>query len=144
MKTKIKQLSMAMRVALLMLTTAGCSKTVYVPVENSSITHNMNRQKRLTSDTLYIHDSITTIINGDTMIREIIRDRNHIMFRCDTIEKQRTDTIFKTTVIPCTGPVGKQRFKKVKSTLFASATLIIGLCILSLSWRRFKKRNSKI
>lgn len=66
---------------------AGCTRTVYVPVENTSHTTDTVRLVNLRTDSVVQRDSVAVYVNGDTV--RITRWRDRFRYR------DRTDTVYK-------------------------------------------------
>lgn len=69
----------------------GCTRTVYVPVQKSSVDTLYNT--RLHADTVFERDSIFIGLRGDTVIHEVFRWKNRVKVRVDTVYKSRNDTV---------------------------------------------------
>lgn len=84
--------------ALLLL--CACSRKVYVPVESRTATSDTLRIVERHSDTLLLRDSVVTRISGDTVLKEVWRERG--LLRGNDRVRDRTvhDTVLREVPVP--------------------------------------------
>jgi len=115
--------------AFVLMMTASCSTTRYVPVvEHHTDTLRLSRNIR---DSIYVHDSIRVREKGDTVLVE----RWHTRYR----EKLAHDTIYKSRVdsIPAPYPVEKKVEKELtwwQQTRLHLANVVLWLLGAAVVW----------
>lgn len=123
----------------------SCTRTVYVPLQNSSLRTDTLHHTVLRCDTITVHDSVTTFIKGDTLLRTVVRDRTRTHLLRDTVNRIVHDTVIRE-ILPATlsqstsTQVISSLKKKHTSNLI---TFLIALAALSayIAYRRIKHKN---
>lgn len=97
---------------------AGCTRTIYVPVEND-VQHKDSVSSMLWRvDTVVDRDTVNTFVKGDTVMIDRIRWRIRTKEHRDTIYRQRIDSVFikKPYPVDISGSCGTS-FSKFLNTL---------------------------
>ena len=82
---------------LVLLFFVSCTKTLYVPVENTKIEY---QDKIVESkDSIYLKDSVIIFINGDTVFKNRYKTKLVYKERIDTFTYIKVDTISKPVII---------------------------------------------
>lgn len=101
------------------------STEIAVPVTNTKIEY----RDRLLYDSIYIHDSISTLIKGDTVYIYKNKETNHLINKVDTFIK--TDTIKVPITITKTVTKTETQVKEVNKLYWWQRVLIcLGLTVL--------------
>ena len=101
------------------------STEIAVPVTNTKIEY----RDRLLYDSIYIHDSISTLIKGDTVYIYKNKETNHLINKVDTFIK--TDTIKVPITITNTVTKTETQVKEVNKLYWWQRVLIcLGLTVL--------------
>lgn len=110
-----------------LLSIAGCTRTVYVPLE-SHTTSTLDREHIAARvDTVIDRDTVTLTVSvaGDTVRQEVTRWRERIRQIADTVIIQRTDTLCKEI------PVTIERNAGSGTTLLRKAVCLGIGCVLA-------------
>lgn len=78
-----------------LIVTAGCTRKVYVPVATTTHSHDTLHIVRTCRDTLLLRDSIHIHTRGDTVFKDVTRDRIRVSLQHDTVVRTVSDTIVK-------------------------------------------------
>lgn len=82
---------------LVLLFFVSCTKTLYVPVENTKIEY---QDKIIESkDSIYLKDSVIIFIKGDTVFKDRYKTKLVYKERIDTFTYIKVDTISKPVII---------------------------------------------
>ena len=82
---------------LVLLFFVSCTKTLYVPVENTKIEY---QDKIVESrDSIYLKDSVIIFIKGDTVFKDRYKTKLVYKERIDTFTYIKVDTISKPVII---------------------------------------------
>ena len=101
------------------------SNEIAVPVTNTKIEY----KDRLLYDSIYVHDSIFTLIKGDTVYIYKNKETNHLINKVDTFIK--TDTIKVPVTITKTVTKAETQIKEVNKLYWWQRLLIcLGLTVL--------------
>lgn len=101
------------------------STEITVPITNTKIEY----RDRLLYDSIYIHDSISTLIKGDTVYIYKNKETNHLINKVDTFIK--TDTIKVPITITNTVTKTETQVKEVNKLYWWQRVLIcLGLTVL--------------
>ncbi len=120
----------------------GCTRKVYVPVESLRTEYKDRVQLQTRFDSIYLRDSISVLVKGDSVTIEKYRDR--IQWR----DREVHDTIvsIKRDSIPVPYPVEKElsRWQQAKMdaggiAMGAAGVLFIALCI-AVWWIKKKRK----
>lgn len=127
--------------ALLPFLLCGCSKRVYVPVERTMIRSDTLHVERMRRDTLIQRDSIVICQRGDTVLKEVWRERASVAADLRYRNRVVHDTVVKIELreVAVDGktsdkaPSFRQRFKDaVENVFWTIGVLIIIICIWKL------------
>lgn len=101
------------------------STEIAVPITNTKIEY----RDRLLYDSIYVHDSIFTLIKGDTVYIYKNKETNHLINKVDTFIK--TDTIKVPITITKTVTKTETQVKEVNKLYWGQRVLIcLGLTVL--------------
>lgn len=78
----------------------SCSRKVYLPVEHTVYRTDTLKQTQLRTDSIFIHDSISYVQKGDTILITKFRDRFRYINRTDTLYKSSTDSVAEKVPYP--------------------------------------------
>lgn len=122
------------------LVLAGCARTVYVPVENTSHTTDTVRLVNLRTDSVVQRDSVAVYVNGDTVRITRWRDRFRYRDRTDTVYKAVTDSVKVSVPYPVERELTKWERTKMGFGGIAIGAIIAVVCI-AVVWliRKFRK-----
>lgn len=118
---------------LLLIVSAACTRVQYIPIETTRTEYRDRLQ--LQHDSIFLHDSITTIQRGDTIYKEKTRYIYRERLQHDTITSVKVDTIavpYPTEARLTPWQQIKQRVGGASLSIFVSA-LFIGFCFI-ISW----------
>lgn len=135
----------AFAVALIPTLSCSCTRTVYVPLQNTSVRTDTMHHIVSRRDTVIMRDSVTTCIKGDTLIRTVVRDRIRTHFLHDTVNRILRDTVVRE-VLPATLPTATTTtaISSLRRTNAAGLiTFLIVLVALSayIAYRRINRKN---
>ena len=134
---KIKQLKIAVAAACLLLS-GGCTRKVYVPMESTAYHVDTLRQTALRIDSVFLHDSVSTYIKGDTVIITRFRDKLRYRNRRDTVYRAVTDTARITVPYPVQRKLS--RWQQAKMDFGGWAMALLGIAAL-VALMRLRKRD---
>ena len=111
---------------LVLLFFVSCTKTLYVPVENTKIEY----QDRIveSKDSIYLKDSIIIFIKGDTVIQDRYKTKIIYKERVDTFTYIKTDTISKPVIIEKEKKIGFVQ-QTINYISYLSLIILIGILI---------------
>lgn len=72
---------------------AGCTRKIYVPVENTVIRTDTVYSAKFRIDSVILHDSVAVMQKGDTVFMSKYRDKIHVKLMRDTVFKTRYDSV---------------------------------------------------
>ena len=78
----------------------GCTRRIYIPIENTRTEHDTLRLHAVRADTLRLLDSVIIDRNGDAVRERVVRERWHKSLLHDTLYLSRHDTLTQTKEIP--------------------------------------------
>lgn len=111
----------------------SCTKHIYIPVESHSVDSVANHSLHV--DTIIFRDSIKISMRGDSVSKEVWRDRIKIRHSRDTIFRSRTDTVRIPVEIPMLQPPTSPRISRIEqiiNAIKAIKNLFIVLAILAV------------
>lgn len=95
--TAVSAIAMGLFIALFVLTVlllmGGCTKRVYVPVENTVTRTDTVCSAKVRVDSVIYRDSIAVVQKGDTVYYTKYRDRYKVRQRTDTVYQAVTDSV---------------------------------------------------
>lgn len=122
-------------VGLLIMLLVGCSTVKYVPVE--TVRHDSIRVVTVKVDSVYVSDSVYTLIKGDTVMRDRYKYIYKYMFRTDTCYIEKTDSI----QVPYPVERSLTRWQRAKLELGGWAFGWMLFALLIVGWLVYKKQN---
>lgn len=78
----------------------GCTRRIYIPIENTCTEHDILRLHAVRADTLRMLDSVIIDRNGAAVRERVVRERWHKSLLHDTLYLSRHDTLTQTKEIP--------------------------------------------
>ena len=115
------------------------STEITVPVTNTKIEY----RDRLLYDSIYVHDSIFTLIKGDTVYIYKNKETNHLINKADTFIK--TDTIKVPITVTKTVTKTETQIKEVNKLYWWQRLLIcLGLTVLIFGVISIIRRTKKL
>ncbi len=129
--------------ALLLL--CGCSRKVYVPVDNVTLVTDTVYQSRLRVDSVTLRDSVAVIQRGDTVTITKYRDRYRVRERVDTVYSSAVDSVTVRVPYPVERELtawerAKMQTGGVAIALLAAAA-VMGLIALAVWLIKVKRRR---
>ena len=131
---KITRVVIAIAVAILILSMfCRCTTTKYVPVTEYKDRVVVNTDSLLKSDSVYVHDSVSVYIRGDT----VLKYKYHIQYKDRCIVRNKLDTLIVRDSIPYKVEVSKKLSNTDRAFLnigkISSVCIFIGILAL-LGW----------
>ena len=119
--------------ALLLL--CACSRKVYVPVESRTATSDTLRIVERRGDTLLLHDSVVMRVAGDTVVKEVWRERGLLRGSDRVRDRTVRDTVLRQVpvAVPSEDAAQKERRPSLLERLreaVKSALLLVCLTLL--------------
>lgn len=136
----ITKVVITIAVAMLILSMfCRCTTTKYVPVTEYKDRVVVKTDSFLKNDSVYVHDSVSVYIRGDTVFKE----KYHIQYKDRYIVRNKSDTLIVRDSIPYKVEVVKQLSKTDRAFLnigkIASVCLFIGiLAFIGWIYRKIK------
>ena len=137
---KITKVVITIAVAMLILSMfCRCTTTKYVPVTEYRDRVVVKTDSLLKTDSVYVHDSISVYIRGDT----VFKDKYHLKYKDRYIVRNKSDTLIVRDSIPYKVGVEKTLSKTDKAFLnigkIASVCIFIGiLAFIGWIYRKVK------
>ena len=119
----------------------GCTRKVYVPVENTTVRTDTVYQSQLRVDSVFCRDSVAVIQKGDTVFMTKYRDRFRYRERTDTVYQTATDSIEKRVPYPVERELTKWEQTKQDVGGMAIGALIVAVLAAAVMWVVKRKRN---
>lgn len=108
---KITRIVIIVAVAMLVLSMfCRCTTTRYVPITEYKDRVVVNTDSFLKTDSVYVHDSVSVYIKGDT----VFKDKYHLQYKDRYIVKNKSDTLVVRDSVRCKVEVEKQLSKADK------------------------------
>ena len=128
---KITKVVITIAVAMLFLSMlCRCTTTKYVPVTEYRDRVVVKTDSFLKTDSVYVHDSISVYIRGDT----VFKDKYQLRYKDRYIVRNKSDTLIVRDSIPYKVEIEKQLSKTDRAFLnigkIASVCLFVGLLAL--------------
>lgn len=119
----------------------GCTRKVYVPVENTVLRTDTVYQSQLRVDSVFCRDSVAVIQKGDTVLITKWRDRYRVKQRTDTVYKAVTDSVKVSVPYPVERELTK--WEQTKQDVGGMAMGALGVAVLAAAvmWVVKRKRN---
>lgn len=120
--------------ALFISVATSCTRTVYVPVHNQSVSEYSHQHIAASVDTVIQRDTVTLTlsVDGDTIRQYVTRWRDRIRIVTDTVTISSTDTIFRQTVIPAPAQATQKQNIPILYRLLAALGII--LMVPTIAW----------
>ena len=137
---KITRVVITIAVAILILSMfCRCTTTKYVPITEYRDRVVVKTDSLLKTDSVYVHDSISVYIRGDT----VFKDKYHLQYKDRYIVRNKSDTLIVRDSIPYKVGVEKTLSKTDKAFLnigkIASVCIFIGiLAFIGWIYRKVK------
>ena len=126
--------------AALLCACGSCTRTVYTPVESTTVRTDTLYRAVVRVDTILQRDSVTVMQRGDTVTVTRFRDRYRVKLHTDTVREVSVDSV--RVAVPY--PVEKEltRWEQVKMDFggMALGGLVIALCA-AVAWLIKKYRR---
>lgn len=126
--------------AALLCACGSCTRTVYTPVESTTVRTDTLYRAVVRVDTILQRDSVTVMQRGDTVMVTRFRDRYRVKLHTDTVREVSVDSV--RVAVPY--PVEKEltRWERVKMDFggMALGGLVIALCA-AVAWLIKKYRR---
>ncbi len=126
--------------AALLCACGSCTRTVYTPVESSTVRTDTLYRAVVRVDTVLQRDSVAVMQRGDTVMVTRFRDRYRVKLHTDTVREVSVDSV--RVAVPY--PVEKEltRWEQVKMDFggMALGGLVIALCA-AVAWLIKKYRR---
>ena len=111
---------------LVLLFFVSCTKTLYVPVENTKIEY---QDKIIESrDSIYLKDSVIIFIKGDTVFKDRYKTKLVYKERIDTFTYIKVDTISKPVIIEKEKKIGFVQ-QTINYISYFALIILIGILI---------------
>ena len=111
---------------LVLLFFVSCTKTLYVPVENTKIEY---QDKIVESrDSIYLKDSIIIFVKGDTVFKDRYKTKLVYKERIDTFTYIKVDTISKPVIIEKEKKIGFVQ-QTINYISYFALIILIGILI---------------
>lgn len=123
------------------LSFSGCTKTIYVPAESVRVSTD-SAYKAVYVDRLTVErDTVNTYMQGDTVVKSVIKWRIRNVETYDTVCKVKTDSVYIEKPYPV--EVIREVEKKLKwwqtTLMWTGIVSLLGICIAA--WRLVRKRK---
>ena len=140
---KITRVVIAIAVSMLIISMfCRCTTTKYVPITEYIDRIVVKTDSSLKTDSVYVHDSISVYIRGDT----VFKDKYHLKYKDRYIVRNKSDTLIVRDSIPYKVGVEKTLSKTDKAFLnigkIASVCFFIGI-LAFLGWIYWKLKLHK-
>lgn len=111
---------------LVLLFFVSCTKTLYVPVENTKIEY---QDKIVESrDSIYLKDSVIIFVKGDTVFKDRYKTKLVYKERIDTFTYIKVDTISKPVIIEKEKKIGFVQ-QTINYISYFALIILIGILI---------------
>lgn len=119
---------------------AGCTRTVYMPVESTAYHTDTVRLTAVRADSLFRRDSVAVYVSGDTVRITQYRDRYRVRERIDTVYRAVMDTARVEVPVPVERELTKWERTKMDFGGAAIGVLAVAACV-AVVWliRAYKK-----
>lgn len=129
--------------AVAILLSAGCTRHVVQPVETLHIRSDTLRSHSLRIDSVILRDSVVLIERGDTVIREVWRQRDRLLRSDDSRHSSHTDTLIREIPVEIekrvetAGPLSTpQKIRMRAGDLFIAIILILTIYLILKNRKR--------
>lgn len=144
--TAVSAIAMGLFIALFVLTVlllmGGCTKRVYVPVENTVTRTDTVYSAKVRVDSVIFRDSIAVMQKGDTVLITKYRDRYRYSNRTDTVYRTCTDSVQVSVQVPVERSLTKwERTKMDFGGMFLGGTVAAIICAVLVLIVKRKRRK---
>lgn len=124
----------------LALSLASCSPKIVREVERVEVPVIHTEYKNNTvRDTVWSNDSVFIIQKGDTVYNTTKKEFHHYHYQSDTVHSNDTTTIIKEVPYPVEVEKELTKWEKFKADTGGIALGAVGVCLLYLIIRRFRR-----
>lgn len=130
---------------MVLIALGGCTKKIYVPVENSQVVTDSVRVAAIRRDSIWLKDSVFVAVRGDTVIKESYRWRTRDRIMTDTVYKVRRDTVKVTVVkeIPIMKAEKRNLFRRMADGFWYILAVACVVAVVVAVWRRWYRSKKK-
>lgn len=108
----------------------GCTKTVYVPVENTVYSTDTVYEAMVRVDSVIQRDSVAVVQKGDTVLITRWHDRYRVRQRTDTVYKAKMDSVYVREPYPVYKTREMSAWDKTKQGVGGIAISLVSLFLL--------------
>lgn len=119
---------------------AGCTRTVYEPVERVTTRTDTVYSAKFRVDSVILRDSVTLMQRGDTVFVAKYTDRYRVKERVDTVYQYATDSVKVRIPYPVKRELTKWEAVKMDAGGVALGAVMIAVCV-AVIWliKKFRK-----
>lgn len=118
----------------------GCTRKVYVPVENTTVRTDTVYEAQVRVDSVIFRDSVAVVQKGDTVMITKYRDRYKVRERTDTVYQAAVDSVKVSVPYPVERKLSRWERAKQDFGGFAMTLAFAALCV-AVVWlvKRYRK-----
>lgn len=119
---------------------AGCTRKVYVPIENTVSRTDTIYSAKVRVDSVIMRDSVAVFQKGDTVLITKYRDRYRVKELTDTVYQSAIDSVKVSVPYPVERELSRWERTKMDFGGMAIGALVIALCV-AVAWliKKFRK-----
>ena len=126
--------------AALLCACGSCTRTVYTPVESTTVRTDTLYRAVVRVDTILQRDSVTVMQRGDTVMVTRYRDRYRVKLHTDTVREVSVDSVRVAVPYPVERELTRWEQAKMDFGGMALGGLVIALCA-AVAWLIKKYRR---
>ena len=126
--------------AALLCACGSCTRTVYTPVESTTVRTDTLHRAVVRVDTILQRDSVTVMQRGDTVMVTRFRDRYRVKLHTDTVREVSVDSVRVAVPYPVERELTRWEQVKMDFGGMALGGLVIALCA-AVAWLIKKYRR---
>lgn len=126
--------------AALLCACGSCTRTVYTPVESTTVRTDTLYRAVVRVDTILQRDSVTVMQRGDTVMVTRFRDRYRVKLHTDTVREVSVDSVRVAVPYPVERELTRWEQVKMDFGGMALGGLVIALCA-AVAWLIKKYRR---
>lgn len=126
--------------AALLCACGSCTRTVYTPVESTTVRTDTLYRAVVRVDTVLQRDSVTVMQRGDTVMVTRFRDRYRVKLHTDTVREVSVDSVRVAVPYPVERELTRWEQVKMDFGGMALGGLVIALCA-AVAWLIKKYRR---
>ena len=126
--------------AALLCACGSCTRTVYTPVESTTVRTDTLYRAVVRVDTILQRDSVTVMQRGDTVMVTRYRDRYRVKLHTDTVREVSVDSVRVAVPYPVERELTRWEQVKMDFGGMALGGLVIALCA-AVAWLIKKYRR---